>query len=91
MKSHSLHRQREPLASEPSIGASPSPEPLLCEKEAARYLSFSHRTLQKWRGRGDGPIFLKTSDRGSIRYRLSDLEEWKISRLRRSTSDDGNA
>ena len=67
-----------------------SSEPmLLTEKQAAKILGFSPRTLQKWRGRGDGPAFLKISSRGAVRYRRSDLEDWVANRLRRSTSDVG--
>lgn len=41
-------------------------ENLLCEKDVARILNVSVRTVQRARADGDGPPFLKI--RGSIRY-----------------------
>ncbi len=64
--------------------------PLLAEKEAAKILGFSERTLQKWRVLGDGPLFVRVSAR-AVRYRLVDLNKWVEERLRISTSDRVNA
>jgi hypothetical protein len=65
---------------------------LLTEVEAAKILTVSKRTAQKWRIRGVGPRFLKLSDgKGPVRYRRKDLEAFIEARLRRSTSDDGDA
>lgn len=65
---------------------------LLTETEAAKILGFSPRTLQKWRVRGHGPRFIKISDnKGPVRYRPQDLHTFLADRLRRSTSDDGDA
>jgi excisionase family DNA binding protein len=61
---------------------------LLTEKQAARLLGFSERTLQAWRVRGGGPRFVKVSAR-CVRYRQDDLDEWVRMRLRTSTSDEG--
>ena len=47
---------------------------LLNEKEAARFLSMSYRTLQSLRSAGEGPPYLKLGR--SIRYRRSDLMSW---------------
>jgi predicted DNA-binding transcriptional regulator AlpA len=47
---------------------------LLNEKEAARFLSMSYRTLQSWRSAGEGPSYLKLGR--SIRYRRGDLLTW---------------
>jgi predicted DNA-binding transcriptional regulator AlpA len=47
---------------------------LLNEKEAARLLSMSYRTLQSWRSTGEGPTYLKLGR--SIRYRKGDLLKW---------------
>lgn len=63
---------------------------LLSEKEAARILGFSHRTLQAWRVQGGGPAFIRVSTR-CVRYRMEDLERWIADRVRTSTSDDGSA
>jgi predicted DNA-binding transcriptional regulator AlpA len=51
-----------------------SPEILLSEKEAARVLSISARTLQGWRGRKMGPAFVRAGR--AIRYRGSDIADW---------------
>lgn len=57
---------------------------LLCEKEAARLLGLSHRTLQDWRQIGRGPRYLKMGHR--IRYRVADLEGWMEGLLQQHTS-----
>jgi excisionase family DNA binding protein len=45
---------------------------LLEEKEAAKYLGVSKRTLQGFRRRRQGPAYHRIG--GCIRYRVSDLE-----------------
>lgn len=50
----------------PSLG-------LLCTKEAARLLNLSHRTLEKWRGSGEGPKYCRVGGR-NIRYRPADID-----------------
>lgn len=67
-----------------------SPPLLLAEKEAAKALGFSERTLQKWRSVGGGPRFVRVSAR-AVRYRQVDIDAWVEERLRTSTSDPGNA
>jgi predicted DNA-binding transcriptional regulator AlpA len=47
---------------------------IVTEKEAARFLSMSFRTLQSWRSERKGPPYLKLGR--SIRYRMSDLLAW---------------
>ena len=58
------------------------------EKQAARLLGLSYKTLQKYRITGGGPKYVFVSAR-CIRYRLIDLLAWQESRLRTSTSDPG--
>jgi len=58
------------------------------EKQAARLLGLSSKTLQKLRIVGGGPRYVHVSKR-CIRYRLIDLLAWQESRLRTSTSDPG--
>lgn len=58
-------------------------------REAARVLKLSHRTLDRYRVTGEGPVFHRFGNR--IRYALSDLEAWAEARRVRSTSDDGLA
>ena len=56
------------------------------EQQAAKYLNVAVRTLQKWRCRGGGPFFIKTSAR-HVRYRQADLNAWQEEHLVRSTSE----
>ena len=58
--------------------------PLLKTHEAASRLALSHRTLEKLRRRGDGPLFVKIGR--AVRYRPSDLDRWLASMERTSTS-----
>lgn len=67
-----------------------SPPLLMTEKEAAQFLGFSVRTLQKWRVTGNGPFFVRASAR-AIRYQRPDLKRWVEERRRASTSDPGHA
>ena len=65
------------------------PAKLLTEKQAARYLQLSPRSMQGWRIRSSaGPPFVKISAT-CVRYRRSDLDAWIEARLRTSTSDAG--
>lgn len=61
---------------------------LLNEKEAADLLGYSVRFLQARRSAGTGPKFCRISAK-SIRYRVSDLEEWAEGLVRTSTRDPG--
>ena len=54
-------------------------------KQAARLLSLSPRTLEKFRVNGGGPIFRKFGRR--VIYSRKDLEYWARSRQCTSTSD----
>jgi excisionase family DNA binding protein len=51
-----------------------SPVVFLTEKQAARVLSLSHRTLQAWRRVGFGPAFVRLGR--AIRYRREDVLAW---------------
>ena len=64
----------------------PPEDEYLTERELARLLHVSPRTLQGWRLSGNGPPFCVFSER-CIRYLKSDAAEWARSRRRRSTSD----
>ena len=59
----------------------------LCTKEAARVLSLSFRTLEKYRVYGTGPQFMKLG--GRVVYKIEDLHSWASRGSRRSTSDEG--
>ncbi|WP_350084379.1 helix-turn-helix transcriptional regulator [Roseitalea porphyridii] len=62
------------------------PEDLLTPDQAARVLKQSPKTLAHKRSHGDGPRFIKLSNR-AIRYRYKDLLEYAESGLRMSTSE----
>jgi predicted DNA-binding transcriptional regulator AlpA len=47
---------------------------LLTPEETARYLRYKAQTLAFWRMKRMGPRFVKTGH--SVRYRVSDLEDW---------------
>ena len=60
----------------------------MTEKEAALYLGHSVRTLQKWRGIGGGPEYVRVSAR-SIRYTRRLIQEWMERRIVANTSRGG--
>lgn len=64
-------------------------EPLLTEKEAARFLSLEPRTLQAWRLLGGKNLPFVRISRRAIRYRMEDLRRFVNRNLRLSTSDPG--
>lgn len=54
----------------------------LNQKELARRWGMSHRTLERWRYTGQGPVFLKLG--GRVLYRLADIETFEQSQLQRA-------
>jgi predicted site-specific integrase-resolvase len=56
----------------------------LSQRELARRLGISPRTLEGWRWRGTGPCFVKAG--GRVLYRLEDVEAYESQRLRQRTS-----
>lgn len=62
--------------------------PLLTEKEAAKALNVSVRTLQGWRVRGIGPRHVKLGDtlRAPVRYQPEEMERVVDNACRASTS-----
>ncbi len=61
---------------------------LLRQKEVAKILNLSPRTLEAWRHRGGGPRYLLLTPR-CVRYKKSDLNQFMEERVRTSTSDRG--
>ena len=61
---------------------------LIDEKEAACFVGLVHRTLQQFRQKGGGPLFVRISSR-CVKYRRIDLRAWTEDRLRTSTADMG--
>ena len=65
--------------------AEPSaPMKLLTASQAGELLGVSPETLERWRGAGTGPAFIKLSGR-YVRYRQDDLEAF-IQNSRRSST-----
>ncbi|OPL16338.1 MAG: excisionase [delta proteobacterium ML8_D] len=62
---------------------------MLRTKEAAQFLGLKKATLEAWRCKGGGPVFLKMGK--AVRYRQEDLNSFLKSNLRTSTSDQGYA
>jgi excisionase family DNA binding protein len=58
---------------------------LLDQREAARRLRLSERTLERLRLTGGGPQYIKCGR--SVRYREADLEAWCAARVVGSTSE----
>ena len=54
-------------------------------RDAARYLSLSHRTLEKLRVTGAGPEYFKMGR--AVLYAISELDAWLARNRRCSTSD----
>jgi hypothetical protein len=61
---------------------------LLTQSDAALYLHLSERTLERMRVAGNGPRFVRLSNR-SIRYRQQDLDAHVAARVHTSTSEVG--
>jgi predicted DNA-binding transcriptional regulator AlpA len=69
-----------------------TPERLLTAIEAATLLGLSIKTLERHRGRGVGPHYIKlgAGRSGRVRYRRGDLEAW-IARHRRASTASATA
>lgn len=52
---------------------------LMTPQEVADHLRIAPRTLETWRYRGQGPVFVRLES-GAVRYRLADLESYLESR-----------
>lgn len=58
---------------------------LLTQKDAARLLGLSVRTLERHRHAGTGPAYVRLGH--LIRYRQNDVAAWLEGNLRNSTSE----
>jgi hypothetical protein len=54
-------------------------------RQAAEYLFLSHKTLEKYRVVGGGPVFRKHGR--LVVYEVADLDSWSAERKSRSTSE----
>ena len=61
---------------------------LLDQREAARLLRLSERTLERLRLQGGGPLYVKAGR--AVRYRETDLEAWIAARVVSNTSQIGD-
>jgi len=79
IKANKFHRAGSIVAETKSTGKLDfsvlSPERLVTEKEAAKYLGVSDRVMQGLRTKGGGPEFTKNGQ--AIRYKMADLAAWK--------------
>ena len=57
---------------------------MLRTEQAADMLGLTKSTLEAWRVRGDGPVFVKLGK--AVRYRQEDLDAFCLSRMRTNTS-----
>lgn len=58
---------------------------MLTTKQAAAYINLRPATLEAWRCRGGGPVFIKLGK--ACRYRMSSLEEFLRNHSHTSTSE----
>jgi predicted DNA-binding transcriptional regulator AlpA len=56
---------------------------------AAEYTGLAKSTLNKYRGTGDGPKFIRPGGARRVVYDTTDLDAWLDQHKRRSTADDG--
>jgi predicted DNA-binding transcriptional regulator AlpA len=64
-------------------------EKLLTQAEAATRLQLSPRTLEQYRTRGGGPLYVRISAR-CVRYRPEDLDAWISERIHANTHTAAN-
>ncbi len=80
-----------PINPEPKKGDLPVRKyasPFLTTAQAAEYLQVSRQYLQRLRITGEGPVFLRVSQR-RVLYEMGALEAWLVTVRRRSTVDPG--
>lgn len=58
---------------------------MMTTEKAAEYLGLKETTLEAWRCKGGGPVFIKMGK--AVRYRLEDLDRFLNARARTSTSE----
>jgi predicted site-specific integrase-resolvase len=63
----------------------PAPRPLLTAPQAAERLGVPVSVLERWRGSGEGPAYIKLSGK-YVRYQDEDLEAFVEANRRRSTA-----
>ena len=66
----------------------PADQHVLDERTAADFIGSSRRTLQRWRGTGEGPPYHRLGKR-RVAYMRSELLAWLTARRHTSTSAEG--
>jgi predicted site-specific integrase-resolvase len=61
-------------------------KPLLTALQAAERLGVPASLLERWRGTGEGPAYIKLSGK-YVRYQQADLEAFVEARRRRNTAE----
>jgi hypothetical protein len=73
------------LATVPSGPQEPISGGLISPTKAAMWLGVAPKVLERWRGAGGGPSFVRFN-RKTIRYRMGDLEAFVASHVRATTA-----
>ncbi len=61
------------------------PDELLAQDSVARILGLREKTLESWRSRGGGPVYVKIGR--LVRYRIADVEAFIAAGARASTTN----
>lgn len=56
---------------------------IMTAQRCATYTGFSAKSLDQWRNSGDGPKFVKVSNR--VRYRKTDIDAWIAAKTKANT------
>ena len=64
---------------------------IVSTEKLAAYLGLKPQTLRTWRQEGKGPAWFRVSDRGPVRYRMSDIEDWMSKRVAASRAGDSTS
>ncbi len=78
---------RTPKTIEGHLPKSGCLERLLLPREVAELLRVEVETLEAWRSRGGGPVFVKVGRGRDVRYRPADVLSYLEQRVCRSTWD----
>lgn len=60
---------------------------MIKEKQLSEIIGNSCKTLQRWRNKGIGPLFIKTNGTGRIYYQIRDVIAWLNQNRFKSTSE----
>jgi hypothetical protein len=69
----------------PTADGAPRSSELITPAQAADLLRVRAKVLERWRGTGEGPAFVRLSSK-TIRYRREDIDAFVAGRVRASTA-----